>query len=287
MSSLRALQGRGGGGRGGGRGGGGGGGGCNQGLPVVNGSPWDTGQPNGVSQFGRRTSTANVVSRYNAYFHGGSLTLYPASGGGSPINQSSCSGGRGFGEEAGFRVHPDYVDAGYFVDQDASGTGLCGANFRRCRVKVSYGGKSTSTVAIPDTGTNQLGQGFMMAETAQKLGINYRNMRNQPVSTEQSVHSQYGPVKVSYAFDPNPSPVTVSMGIVNWPAHGDKFDVVPMRFFLERVNALFAKNATVWQSSSNPSQSVTYNCSTNQVTQGDTLNLLPKSGAKLANVVPY
>lgn len=221
------------------------------------------------------------------------MTLYPV-GGGSPINGSSCFGGGrggfgfgfGFGER-GHRVDPDYAYAGYFVDQDASGTGLCGANFRRNKVKVSYGGKSVNTVAIPDTGTNSMGQGFMMVETAQKLGINYRNMGSHPVSTEQSVHSYYGPVRVSYAFDPNPSPVTVSMGIVSWPAHGEKFDVVPMNSFLQRVNVLFSKNATVWQSASNPSQVVTYNCSNNQVTQGDTLNLLPKAGAKLANAYPY
>lgn len=240
-----------------------------------------------MSQFGRRISTASVLSKYNAYFHGGSLTLIPV-GGGTPVNASSCfSGhGRGFGE-GGFRVHPDYADAGYFVDQDASGTGLCGANFRRCKVKVTYNGKSTETVAIPDTGTNSLGNGFMMAETAQKIGINYRSLRSNPLTTEQSVHSYYGPVRVSYTFDPNPSPVTVSMGIISWNAHGDKFDVVPMNFFLQRVNALFSSKATVWQSSSNPSQMVTYNCSTNQTQQGDPLNLIPKSGAKLANVVPY
>ena len=272
QAQIRAFQ---------GRGGGGGGGGCNQGLPVVSGSAWDTGQPNGVSQFGRRISTASVLAKYNVYFHGSSLTLYPV-GGGSPINQSSCSSGRGFGHPI---VADGYYDVG-FVDQDASGTGLCGAGFRRNKCKVSYGGKSASYLAIPDTGTNSMGQGFMMVESAQKLGINYRNMQSKPIQTEQSVHSFYGPVRVSYAFDPNPSPVQVSMGIVSWPAHGEKFDVVPMKSFLQRVNIFMTKQYTVWQSVGQGG-AVTYDCQSGQVTQGDTHNLLPKAGAKLANAYPY
>jgi hypothetical protein len=205
------------------------------------------------------------------------MTLYPV-GGGSPISQNSCSGGRGWGRG----IEADrygYYDAG-FVDQDASGRGMCGANFRRCRVKVSYGGKSANVLAIPDTGTNQIGQGFMMVETAQKLGINYKNLRSTPVQTEQSVHTSYGPVRVSYMFDPNPNPVTVSMGIVSWAAHGDKFDVVPMNSFLQRVNILLSKNATVWQSAADPSKSVTYDCRTDQIAQGDLLKLLPGASAK-------
>lgn len=256
-----------------GRGGGGGGGGCNQGMPTVNGTAWDTGQPNGVSQFGRRISTASVLSKYNVYFHGGSMDLYPV-GGGNPIHGSSCSGGRGFG----FGIIPDLAAgyAGGFVDQDASGTGLCGANFRRNKCKVSYNGKSSNYLAIPDTGTNQMGQGFMMEESARAIGINTRSLRSQPVQTEQSIHSYSGPVRVSYTFDPNPSPITVSMGVVNWNAHGDKFDVVPMRFMLQRVNIFLTKNYTVWQSTSG-NASVTYDCSSGKVEQGDPHNLLPKS----------
>jgi hypothetical protein len=283
-----------------------------QGLPVIHGQPFDTGQPNGQSPFGPRVSSAQVYNSSNLLFTGGSVSIIPAVDGkptGVPPQTTSSGFFGGYGDEDDHEPHRDsYIydygpnyqhphDNGFFAGAGGAatcptsqagksvvGNFPCGCGFRRIKVTMhsgSRGGKSLNTMGMLDTGANQMG-GMVHSSVASQLGINYRSLQKSPFSTEQKRSGiAYGPISISMTFDPNPSPIAVKViiGDANQgPGEvvGQPFSPLPMSSALKRVQCYFTKHASLFKSLAG-GQIVTYDCDSGQVSQGDPQHLWPAS----------